>query len=304
MKLNNKTLLIVFGVLLGLYFLGTQLKGKQERSFKEELVRVDTAKVSSLLLYSKADGHKEVKFSRENGQWTVSQGELSSNVQPNFMPQLLNEFVSMKTKRVAGVSKANWEKYEVTDSLGSRIKILEGGKVKADLTVGKFDFKQPQQQGQQPTMSSFVRLTDEEKVYVVDGAISMAFSRGFEAFRDRTLATVNKANITKVTLEKDGQTTAYAKGQEGWQGIDSTAIDQYLTGLGNVQGSQFKDGFSPSTPLAKLTLEGNNMKTLELNCYPSDAAGKFVVNSSANPSVFFETDSVGVFKTVYLDLPK
>ena len=79
-KMDNKTLLILLIILIAIFIVSRFIKtNKTEKSFKTELVFVDTAKVTSILLYPEAENHEEIKFIKEDGEWLVSKDDILSD---------------------------------------------------------------------------------------------------------------------------------------------------------------------------------------------------------------------------------
>lgn len=291
-KLNNTSLLIILLLLVGVYFLVTNFElGGAESNIPTSLVTVDTSKVTDILIYPKQGG-QEIKLSRASGAWTVSSAGKTANADQNGIGSLLNAFSTIKPKSLAAVSKEKWAKYEVTDSLGTRVKAMNGSTVLTDIMMGKFSFQQQPQ-----SMTSYVRLYDKSQVFSVDGPVAMGFNRPFDQFRDRNFLAINKANVTKLTLESGGQTKTVSKQGSSWIGTDSLSMDTYLNGLARLSGTGFKDGFTPSTPISKVTIEGNNMSPTVVNCY-ADGNG-FVLQSSQYPESYFTSDSTTTFKSVF-----
>ncbi len=72
--MKNKTLLLIFLSLL-VVFLATQFAfEKKTRTFKTELIQLDTAAITSILLYPKADNQEEALLKKESNFWVVSKG--------------------------------------------------------------------------------------------------------------------------------------------------------------------------------------------------------------------------------------
>ena len=61
--MNNKTLGLIFGSLVLIAALIFIFQGgKNERTFREKLVDIDTASVTEILIYPKSQKHTEVKL--------------------------------------------------------------------------------------------------------------------------------------------------------------------------------------------------------------------------------------------------
>ena len=291
-KSNNKLLFILFGVLLAI-FLATQFfKGGNERSFREELTDIDTAKISKIVLNPVAENGAEITLERSGKEWHVVKNGKRALADQAGVTGMLPQLAEMKVKRLAAASKDKWAELEVTDSAGTRVRVYEGNKVSADITIGKFSVNQ-----QQRTFTSFARVTDETEVYAVDGFLTMTFNREYNAWRNKEFVSFNKADATRVALSGEGLNFDLQKSGTSWSlggvSVDSTAMDSYLNGIMSLTGNDFVDDFSPPTPLRTLSIEGNNMAPIQINCYEGD--GGFVLNSSLNPNAFFTSDSTGIY---------
>ena len=76
-----------------------------------------------------------------------------------------------------------------------------------NMFIGKFSYKQPdntqqQQQNpyqrQQPIITSFVRLNDDDIVYAVDGFLKMNFNADINSYRYKKLTDLNRDDIEKL----------------------------------------------------------------------------------------------------------
>lgn len=87
-KLSIKSLGIVFLVLLVIvaaFIIYDSSHG--ERSFRSNLVSIDTAKVTSISICPKAISHKEVRIFKEGNYWKVNLANGKSAVVPNSKVQ-------------------------------------------------------------------------------------------------------------------------------------------------------------------------------------------------------------------------
>ena len=58
MKINNKTLLIVLVALIAVWGIYKIIDSKRgERTFKKDVISIDTGDIHTILLYPKANGH-------------------------------------------------------------------------------------------------------------------------------------------------------------------------------------------------------------------------------------------------------
>ncbi len=71
-KISSKTLAVIFVVLLVLAAIYIYYDSShEERTFKRDIINIDTSKVTSISIYPKANNHKEVKIYKEGKNWQV-----------------------------------------------------------------------------------------------------------------------------------------------------------------------------------------------------------------------------------------
>ena len=299
-KINSKLLYIVFAVLLALVVLVELLDSRKgNRTFKSDLVEVVPEEVTSIEIYPKAANGNLIKIFRENDNWKVESEGKKYNADQATAGRMITELNSLKPKSVAATKKENWGKFEVTDSLGTHVKLLKGSDVAADLVIGKFSYSEPR------NMTSYVRLADDNKVYGVDGMLGMSFNRNINSFRDRTVIKSNKNDWTKLTfsypadssfvLEKRGE-----KWMIGEMETDSASVAQYFTKIANLTDGSFAEQKPVFAPTHRLTIEGNNMmQKVEVVGYYSDPEN-FVLESNQNHDTWFnsKTSAEKVFVSV------
>lgn len=286
--MKSKTLIIIFAVLiviLGINYFVEKQKG--ERTLLGDLVEADTSDLTAITVYPKMEGKKKIRFEKDGESWVLVQEDKKLAADKNAMQAMFTEIQNLKPSRLASSSEDKWEKYEVTDSLGMRVTMEANGKINADLIFGKFDYNQQTQKA-----ASYVRIKGKDKVYAVDGYLSMTFDRGSESFRDRSLIMADQLQWTRVTysypgdssfvLQKDTTGHWFADGMP----VDSITCANYLASMARLGGSVFVDDFdiAQNIPSHTMTFEGENMDVITLNAYPADPVHGHVLNSSENPN--------------------
>ena len=113
--MNNKTLLIIFVALLAAWGLSQMNSDKRNRSFKTDLIQIDTASVTTINLYPKSDEQQEITLSKENGIWVATQGAVTTQANQSAVQSLLGNLQLIKTKRVAAKNPDKWKDYEVEE---------------------------------------------------------------------------------------------------------------------------------------------------------------------------------------------
>lgn len=293
-KINNKVLLIVFVVLAAAYFANKYLGNSGERNFRETLVEIDTADVNKITITPPKSKGPELTLSKTGTEWNVTNDSLNDEAEISMVRSMLATFTSLKPKRLVASSENKWKEYQVGDSLSTRVKAYSGDKVLADLVVGKFDFQQ-----QSRTMSTFVRLADEKQVYSVDGFLSSTFSGDFNMLRDKTFLRFDKNNLTSIKFDYPADSSfSLSKLNGKWQVVnqpaDSASVARYLNTASTFNLRDFADGYQPSgPPLYKMTLDGDNMSTITLDCYAQ--GDDYVLHSSLNDNAWFKKGAINIF---------
>ena len=296
---SNKLLAIIFTVLalLGI-FLFVFDGGKNERTFREVLVDIDTSKVSEILIYPKSQNHKEVKLYKENDEWrvTLSSGG-SAKVTDQRISSLFAQLDAIKPKRLAARDEDKWTELQV-DSTGSRVKVYEGSKLTLDLVIGRFSFQQPR------TMNTFVRLFNDKDVYEVDGFLDMTFNQGANIFRDGTVIKSDFNNWQQLQFNYPADSSfQIVKGTSGWllNGIitDSVKTINYLSRLANLSNNNFVDGVKidpTEQPFFSLNITTKDLKFIEVKGYEDSTS--FLIHCSENPEAWF--DGASLSKSIFV----
>lgn len=284
-KFNTPTMAIIFVVLLAVVLIVIFLDNKQgTRTFKSEIANVDTATVNSILVYPQSDNKKEIKLMRTGVQWKAQNDKMNVEADISNVNSVLAMLGVLKPIRLAATSKDKWKEYNVDDSLGSRVVLMNNQNKLLDLIVGKFTFNQASRTG-----LTYVRLNEDENVYVVEGFISMTVNQQFNQWRNKTVIQGNKSDWTKIVFHYPADSGfVLSKTGEKWMLNDSLAdsvkVDQYFNQIASATNSTFVDGFKNNGRQAEkiLRIEGNNMPApIVVNVY-SDATHKYVLQSSLN----------------------
>lgn len=300
---NSKWLVIVFVVLLAVVLIQQQYQAKKgERSFRKELVSVDTADVTAVKIFPPEDKNPDFEIYRKNGNWRIRSEKIDSKADPKAVDAILKQLTEMKPERLAARSKEQWEKYEVMDTASLRVVIEEDGKNVGEVIVGKFSFnprKQPQnQQGMsayQPRgkMTSFVRMAGEQEVYALDGYLKTVFRPQLKSFRNKNLVAVNKKDLKKVEFNYPAQSFTLQKKNNQWtvngMTVDSAQTASYIQQLANRRSNSYVDDWPESKlndPQYTITAHGDNFSPITLKAYKADSTHQFIVTSTENDAMF------------------
>jgi hypothetical protein len=309
-KINNKTLLILFAILaivaVAVYFYDSQ---KGERTFKNELFKVDSAAITSITIYSKGKTGEFLKMNKTGSGWEILSKNKKYPADTNAIQNILHSIVKITPERVAGTDNSSWKEFEITDSLSTRVVIEQGKEVIADFRTGKMSFSQNKSRQSYGNsgmeVKSHIRVSDDERVYVVDGFLSMMFADDPSRYRNRMVVKLDKKNLNKVSFIYPGDSSfMLLKKTSGWflndQPADSALTEQWLNSLSFLTNGDFADEeVLPFTFPFNLRIEGNNMNLIDVKGAKDTVAKNYFVKSSANSSAVFGGASPGLFNQVF-----
>lgn len=302
---NFKKIVIILGVLLVL-LLVIKLKDRKQgdRSFKAYVLAIDTSEVNVIKITPKGSSDA-IKIKKEGSIWMLHKDDAEVQADGEIIMDLLSQVALLKTKSVAATSKQKWADYEVTDSTGSRITLLNNKKELADFMLGKFSYSQPQgqaqnmQQQQNIIMTSYIRLFNENEVYAVDGYLSMMFNRDYNSFRENAVVVGNPDTWKKIIFSYPADSSFTLVNQNNkWMvnGLlaDSMAIDSYFSKIRMLTDTNFDNEFKLSAAQQaefNVRIEGDNFTPIEVNAYRNQA-GELVFSSSQSKGSFIKSSAV------------
>ena len=312
-KFNNRYLLIVLIVLIGIFTVARMTKYKKSnRTLNTEIVSIDTSRVTAMHLFPSSEKGAELIFKKEGGSWRVSKGDVSAPADRAAIENALSELLNDRTEQLVARTADKWGDYSVTDSMGTRILIKEGKKSTLDIVIGRFDYKQAQNPyggyggyGQNQGIGiTYVRNSTEDEVYAVQGFLAMSLNRNFQSWRDQTITSFAPAQLSKIVFEYPADSGFIAqKSGTGWMvgGLqaDSASMASYLNRVSRKRGAAFMDGFQTSAqPEYMVTFEGENMLPLHVKAY-TQPDGTYVFHSSVNPESWFNVSSGTLFSDMF-----
>lgn len=288
-KLSNIKLIGVLAALFVIYFVidfnGSRNKSK---SLRTELITIDTAKVSKILV--EAPGDKSVQLEKIQEEWELSLPNGKKVVASNSaVDNALYALLSIKPSRMATKSEAKWKDYQV-DSAGTRVKVYEGGDNTLDLVIGRFGME-----GQR-AYHTFVRLYEDKEVYVAKDFMGFSVSSDPSAYRDQVMARIKKDSVASVTFNYPSDSSfRLERTGDAWQAngqfADSTAVAKYLGGLSYVSGKEFMDDEKQLiVPVMSAAIDLKDGQTILFDGYQHE--GDWVFHSSVNESGYFKDEAV------------
>ena len=287
-KLGTRTLLIVAVVLGLIWFLADRFSaGSQQRTFRSELLRLDTATVTRISILPRNTGHKEILLERKGAQeWVVRFDGVEHRGSHQTIQHLLSELQKVDADRMIGRLDAVKDRYELSDSLSTRVVFTDGGGDHA-IVFGK-----RVQADNGPF--TYVSIPGEEKVYAVAGNIGASTDTKPEYWRPRELVVGNPVNWQRVTFIYPAD-SGYVLERNGAEWLvdsmpaDSSKVNNYLKSIALSKAQSFVDSVDVST------LQAAYMMKVEDSTRPDPIVVQaygwgygFVVTTTLNPgSVMF-----------------
>lgn len=312
-KINSKTLGLIFIVLLiavAAVFLSDA--GNKKSSFERKFVKIDSSKVTQITYFTKKEQKQVDLIKNGDSNWTVTSENKNYAADAGNISRILSELSKIEAKRIVAKSDKKWSKYEVSDSLGIHVIVKEGDKQTADLMLGKFSFQRsnnPYQQQGGGSVTSFVRLYDQETVFEVEGFLSMQFPADISAFRRKELLKADKNDFSQFQFNMGDSSYTLTKQNNKWlaDGIltDSTQIDNFLNSMQNLTSYDFVDDNSPLTnEIASLKIQGNNMSPVTITAYKGSSENELFITSSINEGAIFNGSAGSLFQKIFVSKSK
>lgn len=310
-KSGNKKLFLLFillAVMAGVVYILDRRKG--ERTFRDELFTVDSAKVTTLRIYPKGTGSDPLVLEKTGNRWEVVAKGKKHPADSSAVSNLLASLRDIKPTRVAASDPSGWPALEMTDSLSRRVVVEQSGKVTADFRLGKISFIQGsrmQARGRNQGFSalSHIRVPGDDDVYVVDGFLAVLFSDQPSHYRNRVICKADKNLLTRLTFVYPGDSSfVLARAEKGWtvngRPADSAKTQSYLNSLTTLSDSEFADDETiPVTFPYTLKIEGNGIAPVTLTGAIDPLKKKYFLRSDANPSATFGSAGPRVFSLVF-----
>ena len=260
-KLSTKILIILLAVLVALFTLSRIFRAPGlESNLRKTLVSLDTALVSEVLIQPASNRTAEIKLIKNGKNWTVVSGKRESTTDHGAVKGMLGSLQNLRTQRLASRKKDKWETYNVGDK-GTHVVFYEGSKKVADLNFGKTGFTPG---GGYGSAFTYVRLSDENEVYTVDGFLESQFNRSYNDWRNKAFLRVKVDDITKINFNYPADSGfVLTKKDSVWmvgsEKGDLAKVQNYLNQIASKNLNEFADGFVPerSSPFS-LLIEGKN----------------------------------------------
>ncbi len=304
-KLSNKTLILIFAVLLAvvvIYMIYDSSHG--DRSFRNELVSIDTAKVTSINIYPKVTHHKKVNIYKEGNYWNVKLADgKNASVPQSKIKELLSGLLRIQPIGLAAQNKDKWKEFQV-DSSGTEVEVYQGNNKTADIILGKFTYHRPN------NMMTYVRVVGDDNVYEVLGFMNFEFNHDASYFRDGHVINDNNKNWSKLSFAYPGDSSfVLAKVKNKWQlngnKVDSATVAGYLNSISDITDQNFINN-PPQSILSKakytLTIQSSSVGGITVTAFANDSS--LIITSSQYPDTYFNGKKNNFWNRIFVGKSK
>ncbi|MFY0686515.1 MAG: DUF4340 domain-containing protein [Cyclobacteriaceae bacterium] len=285
MKLNTPKLLIVLAVLIGVFavvkFTGNKSRSK---SFKETLVEIDTARMTSLEI---TEGEQSTILTRKEGQWMVSTENGDKKAMHTTIRSLVSTLKTVRPARIASRSADKWQDFSVDETSGTRVKVLEGDETTLDIILGRFGVE-----GQR-SFYTYVRLFEDTDTYVADDFMKMSISSDPSEFRNSSIARVDKDSLVSISFNYTDSAFTLVSENGNWyaNGVqaDSSRMFDYLKNLTYITSRQFAER-SDLTSTLSVVYSFSDRADISIEAIAIEEG--YVLQSSANKDEAWMDDQI------------
>lgn len=287
-----KLAVILLGLILVFMAVRKFRSPRLEGNLPATLTDVDTTKVTDIIITPAKSRSQPVRLSKTGG-WKLMNGTQALRLEQGAGSNALRILMNLRPERMVSKRREKWNELNVGDSTGTRVQLMAGTSVEADLVIGRSGF------GQTPTASyggpayTYVRLYDEPEVYAVGGFFDAQFNRTIDDWRDKAFLRLKKDSVTRISFRYPADSSFVAERRDGkWmignELADSVAVKSYLSGMEFRNAASFAPAAPAGSPSVSVIFERNGKQLAILEAWPTEA--DWSVRSSHQPETYFSMD--------------
>ncbi len=302
-KISNTRLLVILLVLVGIYFIARYISNKRgENTFHTAIIpKIDSSKITDMFIFAKEKKGEPMHFTKKDKKWFVTREGYTTLADERSDKFVLEQLAQIAPERLATSDPAQWKDFQVMDTNGTRLVLMNNKDTIIDLIVGKFGFNMAQKQG-----ISYLRIHNQKEVYGVPGFLSMNITQEVDSWRNRKTTNMNAVGWSKVTFTYPDSGFVVKKDSNGrWMfgdgsKPDSNSVVNTLNTMAQQNYGIFVYKFDTNSvkPLFTTQIEGSGLNIM-LKAYPADTAAKYVITSSINPGAYFNAAKTGMLDKLF-----
>ena len=294
-KMSNKTLVIVLLVLgVALYF--ALFADHSDSSYKNEVINVDTARVTKIKFDLPDKGTFELV--KSGTSWLVKSGDEQSAADQNRVRAFLSQMAPLKTIRVAGKVDKDSKKLGLDEKSALKVDFFNGDKMLSTLFLGKVNYEAPESGGQnlysrgnQGRMIGYAFTNGDNTAYVVDGYLKISYGSDANGFKNKVVVDADPKSVSEIDMQSGKVSLKLTKSSNKWmidgQATDSAETAKYVNALVRLSGYEFldKDVIKGIEPVGSVTIKTLNDGLIKVDAYPVDSVTFALVSSQNNGNI-------------------
>ncbi len=290
-NVKNIRLLGLF-VILVLVFVSLKVfkNTNRSKSFRQELVQIDTSQVSRLVISKSGQSFQVMK---EDGSWKVTISDNKTvDATSSSVRNALGTLLGIRPDRIATRDPDKWPDYQV-DTTGTRVKVFEGDKNTLDLVIGRFGV-----QGQRQ-FHTFVRLEGDDEVYAANDFMGISFPSEPKSFRNSRFLQMETDSIYQITFQYPADSSFILTKRDsvwyiGSQPADSASVADYISDLRFISSTEFVDDVNPDmliNPVYRVEIGSTGKENQAIEAFNNPKYG-LIFHSTYNPKAYFSDEKL------------
>ncbi len=292
--MNKKTLvyLLVLVVLAAIFFI-SKIDTKKEKRFN--FFVADSNSVARMEIISQTD---TLFLAKEGEEWKIV-APVIWKLQDGKIKKIMESVLTAETSSIpVSENLASLEKYELTDSLATHFKTIDGSSnVLDDVLVGKSS----------NSNVTPVRKIDSNKVYLLETNIGYNIKPTLNSFRRREIIEIDPEQITKFMVVSDEATYTLTQSDTLWEYVDekesftvpndNATLKSIKTSFNRFAATDFVDGKfdiyadALANPTLELGLEMWNGDTYYLRYAPYEEKKYIVQLNNDTDALYIQYES-------------
>jgi Domain of unknown function (DUF4340) len=281
MKARTTLLLLIIAVALGAFIFALDRWSQSTRERRERAALVISVTRANIQGFTIRDGEDLIRVKAEGDAWKMI-APWQDDADAGVVDQLLDATQSLRPENVITDLGRGHKKSQMLKDFGlnkSRLRLkLEGKQMPAELQFGLDTAVQGE---------SYLRIADDDAVYVVSNDLKNIVSKKPEDFRDHRMTPFLTTLINRVIFRVSGGEIELAKEQDNWLLVrpikgraSNDAVADILTRMNKAQIAKFvsdnnsnRGSFGLDSPSNLVTLFGDDGKKVEIEIgrqVPSD----------------------------------
>jgi Domain of unknown function (DUF4340) len=274
MKPKTTLVLLAVALLLGAFIFGLDRFSQNTRDIRERTTHVVQINRTNVQRITIQNGDSLIKIKTDGDAWRMT-APLEDDADTTVVDQLLDAVQNLRPEDLITDLGKGEKKRQMLKDFGlmkSRLRLLlEGNQMPPEIQFGQDTAVQGR---------NYLRVGDDDAVYVVENDLKSIVSKSPEDFRNHRMTPFLTTLIDRAIFQVSGGAIELAKDQDNWQLVrpikaraSNDAVVDILTKLNQTQISKFVgadkssnlSSFGLDSPVDVLTLYGGDGKKFEID---------------------------------------